>query len=200
MSLPARNASSVIQSGRELLTGHCTMREAETLPGPLDAGLEALLFAAGEGVPLARLARALGVSVDEVEAGLLMLEERLRTRGIRVQRHGDQVRLVTAADWAPWVQRLLGLEAQARLSRAALETLAIIAYRQPITRPEIDAIRGVNSDGVIRSLLEKGLIHEVGRADAPGRPILYGTTEAFLQHFGLTSLDDLPPLETWGDE
>ncbi|NPA06995.1 MAG: SMC-Scp complex subunit ScpB [Chloroflexi bacterium] len=176
------------------------MSEAETFPGPLDAGLEALLFAAGEGVPIARLARALDVSVDKVEAGLLMLEERLRTRGIRVQRHGDQVRLVTAADWAPWVQRLLGLEAQARLSRAALETLAIIAYRQPITRPEIDAIRGVNSDGVIRSLLEKGLIQEVGRADAPGRPILYGTTEAFLQHFGLTSLDDLPPLESWEDE
>jgi len=93
------------------------------------------------------------------------------------------------------VERFLGLEATSRLSRAALETLAIIAYRQPISRPQVDAIRGVNSDGVIRSLLSKGLIEEVGRAEGPGRPILYGTTAAFLQAFGLTSLDELPPLE-----
>ncbi|NPA27099.1 MAG: SMC-Scp complex subunit ScpB [Chloroflexi bacterium] len=175
------------------------MSQRSALPGSLDAGVEALLFAAGEGVPVERLARVLGVSLDQLEAGLLMLEERLQDRGIRLQRHGDTVRLVTAAEWSPWVRRLLGLEAQARLSRAALETLAIIAYRQPITRPEIDAIRGVNSEGVLRSLLEKGLIQELGRADAPGRPILYGTTEAFLQHFGLTSLEQLPPLESWED-
>ena len=89
----------------------------------------------------------------------------------------------------------LGLERSSRLSRAALETLAIIAYKEPVTRPQIDSIRGVNSDGVIKNLLNKGLIQEVGRADAPGRPILYSVTSDFLQHFGLNSLEDLPPLE-----
>jgi segregation and condensation protein B len=96
---------------------------------------------------------------------------------------------------APVVEKFLGLEATARLSRAALETLAIVAYRQPITRPGIDAVRGVSSDGVIKSLLTKGLIQEVGRAEGPGRPILYGVTADFLQHFGLSRLEDLPPYE-----
>ncbi len=162
----------------------------------LDALLEALLLVAGpEGSTVERLARAVQRPVEDVEAGLLMLEERLRTRGIRLQRHRQRVRLVTAEEAASVVRRFLGVEARARLSRAALETLAIIAYRQPITRPEIDAIRGVNSEGVIRSLLEKGLIEEVGRAEAPGRPILYGTTPKFLEMVGLTSLEELPPLE-----
>jgi segregation and condensation protein B len=91
------------------------------------------------------------------------------------------------------VERFLGLEATSRLSRAALEALAIIAYQQPVTRPEIEAVRGVNSDGVLKSLLSKGLIQEVGRAERPGRPILYSTTSEFLQHFGLNTLEELPP-------
>ncbi len=172
---------------------------ADTAPGPLDAQLEALLFVASEPVPVERLAQATGHDMTQVEAALLMLEERLRTRGLRLQRLRGRVRLVTAAEYGPLVARFLNLEATARLSRAALETLAIIAYRQPITRPQIEAIRGVNSDGVVRSLLEKGLIAEVGRAEGPGRPILYAVTETFLQHFGLTSPDDLPPLESWDD-
>ena len=93
------------------------------------------------------------------------------------------------------VEKFLGLEATARLSRAALEALAIVAYRQPITRPGIDAVRGINSDGVIKSLLAKGLVQEIGRAEGPGRPILYGVTEDFLQHFGIDSINDLPPFE-----
>jgi segregation and condensation protein B len=93
------------------------------------------------------------------------------------------------------VEKFLGLEATARLSRAAMETLAIIAYRQPVTRPGIDAIRGVNSDGVLKSLLSKGLVQEVGRTEGPGRPILYGTSAEFLQHFGLASLTELPPYD-----
>ena len=93
------------------------------------------------------------------------------------------------------IENYLGLEATARLSRAALETLAIIAYRQPVTRPGIDAIRGVNSDGVLKSLLSKGLVQEMGRAEGPGRPILYGTTTEFLQHFGLSTLGQMPPYE-----
>jgi segregation and condensation protein B len=98
------------------------------------------------------------------------------------------------------VSKFLGLEATARLSRAALEALAIIAYRQPITRPGIDAIRGVSSDGVLKSLLNKGLIQEAGRTEGPGRPILFSTTADFLQHFGLSSLEDLPPFEQEGAE
>ena len=105
------------------------------------------------------------------------------------------MQLVTAPEVAEDVRRFLGLSGSARLSTAALETLAIIAYRQPITRAEIEAIRGVNCDGVLRTLLAKGLIEEVGRAEGPGRPILYGTTMLFLQHFGLRSLADLPPLD-----
>jgi segregation and condensation protein B len=92
------------------------------------------------------------------------------------------------------VERFLGLEATTRLSRAALETLAIIAYQQPVTRPVVDSVRGVNSDGVIKSLLSKGLLQEVGRSEGPGRPILFGTTPEFLQHFGLNSLSELPSL------
>ncbi len=162
----------------------------------LDALLEALLLVAGEeGTTVARLARATGHSEDQVEAALLMLEERLRTGGLRLQRLRQRVRLVTAAEAAEAVRAFLGLEARVRLSRAALETLAIIAYRQPITRPEIDAIRGVSSDGVVRSLLEKGLIEELGRAPVPGRPILYGTSPRFLEILGLTSLEELPPLD-----
>ncbi|HUM68654.1 MAG TPA: SMC-Scp complex subunit ScpB, partial [Chloroflexota bacterium] len=92
------------------------------------------------------------------------------------------------------IERFLGLELTTRLSQAALETLAIIAYMQPVTRPHIDQIRGVNSDGALRSLLSKGLIEEIGRKETPGRPILYGTTPEFLQHFGLTMLEELPEL------
>ncbi len=92
------------------------------------------------------------------------------------------------------VERFLGLEATSRLSRAALETLAIVAYQQPVTRPYIEGVRGVSSDGVMKSLLSKGLVQEVGRAEGPGRPILYGTAPDFLQHFGLNSLTELPPL------
>lgn len=176
--------------------GHYSMAQSQGTSLSLDALLEALLLVAGEeGTTVARLARATGHSEDQVEAALLMLEERLRTGGLRLQRLRQRVRLVTAAEAAEAVRAFLGLEARVRLSRAALETLAIIAYRQPITRPEIDAIRGVSSDGVVRSLLEKGLIEELGRAPVPGRPILYGTSPRFLEILGLTSLEELPPLD-----
>ena len=105
------------------------------------------------------------------------------------------MQLTTAAEIALLVECFLGLEVITRLSRAAVEALAIVAYRQPVTRPQVDAIRGVNSDGVMRSLLNKGLVQEVGRAEGPGRPFLYATTPEFLQHFGLSGLDELPPLD-----
>ena len=104
------------------------------------------------------------------------------------------MQLTTAPELASIVEHFLGLEATTHLSRAALETLAIIAYQQPVTRPQVDSIRGVNSDGMMKSLLSKGLVQESGRADGPGRPILYSTTPEFLQHFGLSSIIELPPL------
>lgn len=161
---------------------------------PLNILLEALLFAAPAPVSLAQLASTLEVTTRRVEIGLEELENYYERRGLRVQRHAGKVQLTTAAEIAPLVERFLGLEVTTHLSRAAVEALAIIAYRQPITRPQVDSIRGVNSDGVIRSLLNKGLLQEAGRADGPGRPILYETTPDFLQHFGLNSLEELPPL------
>ncbi len=133
---------------------------------------------------------------ETVERALTELEGRLARRGIRLQRYGDRVQLVTAPEAATVIERFLGLEGRLRLSRAAMETLAIIAYAQPITRPRIEAIRGVNSDSPLRTLLAAGLIEEVGRADSVGRPILYGTTFVFLQQFGLSSLEALPPLKS----
>ena len=160
----------------------------------LAASLEALLFVTAEPVPPAQLATALEISAAEVETGLDELEETLRTRGLRLQRHAGRVQLTTAPDTAELIERFLGLEATSHLSRAALETLAIIAYQQPVTRPQVEAVRGVNSDGVMKSLFGKGLVQEFGRAEGPGRPILYGITPDFLQHFGLSSLSELPPL------
>ncbi len=166
-------------------------------PHPLDvpAALEALLFVSAEPVAPSQLALALEISGTDVEDGLKQLEEELQKRGIRLQRHGGRVQLTTAADMAEVIERFLGLEASSHLSRAALETLAIVAYQQPVTRPYIEGIRGVSSDGVMRSLLSKGLVQEVGRAEGPGRPILYGTSPDFLQYFGLNSLAELPALK-----
>lgn len=161
----------------------------------LKASLEALLFVAVEPVTPSQLAEALEISVAEVEHGLAELETDYTTRGLRLQRHAGRVQLTTAPELAREVERFLGLDVQTSLSRAALETLAIIAYEQPVTRPQIDAIRGVNSDGVLKSLLHKGLIQEAGRADSPGRPILFTTTAEFLQQFGLSSLTELPPID-----
>lgn len=177
------------------------MSDSETTPTPapqaeptLAVKLEAMLFVAPEPVALAQLAAALDVTNSVVERGLKELEESLQARGLRLQRHLGRVQLTSAPEMAELVERFLGLEAVSHLSRAALETLAIIAYQQPVTRPQIDAVRGVNSDGMMKSLLSKGLILESGRADGPGRPILYSTTPEFLQHFGINSLMELPSL------
>ncbi len=163
----------------------------------ISAALEALLFVASTPVPVQQLAETLGRPAQEIELALHELEEIYTTqvRGLRLQWHGGRVQLMTAPEFGALVEKFLGFETTTRLSRAALETLAIVAYRQPITRPGIDAIRGVNSDGVLKSLLSKGLLQEVGRTEGPGRPILYGTSSEFLQHFGLASLDQLPPFE-----
>jgi segregation and condensation protein B len=160
----------------------------------LEARIEALLFVSSLSVTTAQLATALQAKADEVEEALASLEDSLSRRGIRLLRHKREILLSTAPEAAEDVERLLNLESTAHLSRAALEVLAIAAYQQSVTRPQIDAVRGVNSDSVLRTLLRYGLLEEAGRSDGPGRPILYSTTPAFLQHFGLASLEQLPPL------
>ena len=160
----------------------------------LAAQLETILFVASGAITVSQVASALEIPVAEVEKGLAELEEQYKERGLRLQRHQQYIQLTTAPEAAQVIERFLGMEATAKLSRAGLETLSIVAYEQPVTRPEIDAVRGVNSDGALKSLLSKGLIQEAGRAERPGRPILYITTPDFLAHFGLNSLKDLPPL------
>jgi segregation and condensation protein B len=175
----------------------------ELLALSLEARIEALLFVAPGAVNLAQLAAALEMPVADVEQGLANLRARYEGRpadsGLRLQHHQGRVQLTSAPQAAPVIERFLGLESTSRLTRASLEALAIIAYQQPVTRPQVDAIRGVNSDGVLKTLLSKGLVQEVGRAEAPGRPILYGTTPEFLQYFGLNALDEMPALQLVND-
>ncbi len=164
-------------------------------PMDLKAAIESILFIADEPVEMDRLAEVLGIDRETVRALVDELASEYSGRGIRLQRLGEKIQMVSAPETAPYVEKFLELKPSRRLSQAALETLAIIAYLQPVTRAQIEAIRGVNSDGVLRSLLSKGLIEEVGHLDSPGRPALYGTTFQFLQYFGLERLEDLPPLE-----
>jgi segregation and condensation protein B len=163
----------------------------------LAAFYEALLFVAERPLSLAELAEQASVPRTQAEAALGTLEFELEAggRGLRLQRLGDEYQLVTAPEVG---ERLAGYAARevARVTPAALEALAIIAYRQPCTRSEVDRVRGVDSDYVIRSLLHRRLIAEIGRRDTPGRPILYATTFTFLERFGLTSLDELPALSS----
>lgn len=166
-----------------------------TGPTSLKTLLESLLFVADGPVPLARIERTLGVERPALEEAIAALAADYTGRGIRVQRLDGRVQLVTAPETAAHVESFLGLEADPRLSAAAMEALAIVAYCQPITRAGIEAIRGVNSDRVVASLVSRGLIAEAGRAEGPGRPALFETTFAFLEYFGLSSLADLPPLE-----
>lgn len=166
----------------------------------LTALVESMLFVASGPVSTYRLAQALETTTAVIDNLLGALEADYQTRGLRLQRSGNDVQLTTAPEASSVIERFLGLEVTSRLSQAALEVLAIIAYMQPITRPQIDQIRGVNSDGALRTLLSKGLIEEVGRMETPGRPILYGSTPDFLQHFGLSILDELPPLAEIDEE
>jgi len=159
------------------------------------AKLETLLFVSSGVTSVSQLASSLQIS-EEVTLSLLnKLDEHYKKQhGIRLQCINNRYQLTSASEFSQLVESFLGLEVTSRLTQPALEALAIIAYNQPTTRPEVDGIRGVNSDGVIKSLLTKGLIEELGRSEAPGRPILYGVTSEFLQHFGLDSLQQLPPV------
>ncbi|HEY89274.1 MAG TPA: SMC-Scp complex subunit ScpB [Thermoflexia bacterium] len=160
-----------------------------------EALLEALLFVAQEPVEKATFCSLLELTEAEGEVVLAQLEKRLTSGGLRLQRLDSRVQLVSAPAAAPYVEDFLGLEVTLRLSQAAMEALAIIAYLQPTTRPRVEAVRGVSSGSVIRTLLSAGLVAEAGRADTVGRPILYRTTFEFLQQFGLENVDDLPSLE-----
>lgn len=178
-----------------------TDNPAEILESNHLARIEALLFVASAPATASQIGEALSMSVKEVEAALDELQhEYEKKRGIAIQSHGGRYQLTTASEFAEDVEKFLGIESTSKLSRAGIETMAIVAYQQPITRPGIDSIRGVSSDGVIKSLLSKGLIQEVGRAEGPGRPILFSTTVDFLQHFGLNSLEQLPPYESTESE
>jgi segregation and condensation protein B len=158
--------------------------------------LEAILFIAGEPVPVKRLQDTTGLSTGEITTLMaeLMKDYRERGGGLQVVEVAEGYQMVTNPQLSEYLQRFATEERKIKLSDAALETLAIVAYRQPITKAEIEQIRGVSSDGVIKGLLERRLIKVVGRKDVPGRPRLYGTTREFLQFFGLKDLSELPPM------
>jgi segregation and condensation protein B len=169
------------------------MTESETLAP--DALLEALLFVAQEPVSEADLFSVTELSTEAGEDGLKTLETRLTNSGLCLQRMNGRVQLVTKPIAAPYIEEFLGLDVNITLSQAAMETLAIVAYAQPVTRPQVETIRGVGSGSVLRTLLSAGLIEKAGRADSVGRPILYRTTFEFLEQFGLERVADLPSLE-----
>ena len=160
----------------------------------LKLAIESILFVADDPVEISTLARITESSEEEVAQAVEGIAESSRGRGFRVQRTGTAVQMGSAPEAAPYVERFLGVDEDSRLSGAALATLTVIAYRQPITRPELERILGKNCDWGIATLRARGLIAEVGRSPSPGRPYLYGTTFRFLEHFGLEKPADLPPL------
>lgn len=159
--------------------------------------IEAILFVAGEPVKTADLAHALDLTASELEPILDALRDEydLDERGLRLNRFGESVQLATRAEYAPFIERLLQPVQKQSLSQAAMETLSIVAYRQPVTKGEIEAVRGVKCDYSVQSLINKGLIEEAGRRESLGKPMLYRTTEKFLAHFGIENLNQLPPVE-----
>ena len=161
------------------------------------AAAEAVLFASGEPLAVLRLAEALECTAEEAEQALLLLEKRYNVpqSGLCLLRFEDRVQLASKTEFAVPVRRVLDKKRNAPLSNAALETLAVIAYNQPVSRAFIEQVRGVDSSSAVSGLLEKGLIEEAGRLDVPGRPTAFRTTDTFLRCFGLGSLAELPPSE-----
>jgi segregation and condensation protein B len=185
--------SGVEPTGIEGVSGQVEATDARELK----AILEAVLFVSPEPVPVARLMSILGtVSKPEVVQALEILAHDFDQdgRGIQLVQVAGGYRLVTKQEYGPWLKRMDKAKVAQKLSRSALESLAIIAYKQPLVRSEIEEIRGVETSGVLRTLCERKLVRIVGRKDVPGRPIMYGTTKFFLEHFGLQDLSQLPPL------
>lgn len=167
------------------------------MPNPVDV-VEALLFASDVPLEADRIREVLDLESVAAVRGLveeLMTRYEAEPRGLAIVEVGGGYRMVTRPELAPWLVRLARARTRVRLSRPALETLAIIAYKQPVSRPELDAVRGVSSDAVLDGLLERRLVRIAGRKEAPGRPFLYETTREFLVAFGLRDLDDLPKVE-----
>lgn len=160
------------------------------------AALEAILFASGEPVPVSRLAQALDLDEETTQriAADWMQDVNTRQGGITALQLEDSYQLCSSKDYAAYVRKAMDIRRNTPLSQAAMEVLAIIAYNQPVTRPFVEQVRGVDCSGVMQSLQQKGLIEEKGRMDLPGRPLLYGTTQNFLRCFGVSSIDQLPPL------
>ncbi len=157
--------------------------------------IEALLFVADRALSATEISEVTGASESDVREALSRLSAHYRTRGVVLLEHRNAFRLVSAPDLADYCRRLLGLDQRRQPSRAALETLGIVAYRGRATRAEIERVRGVDSDSALATLLSRNLIREAGRLDAPGRPAVFTTTDTFLAYFGLTSLDELPELD-----
>ena len=179
----------------DIETGDPVTAAGETQPGELtEAQLEALLFVAERPLARSEIASLAGVDRETVDARIGDLQVTLAERGIRLVESGERVELATATEAGALIARYVGADAP-KLSTPSLETLAIVAYRQPCTRATIERIRGVDSDYTLRTLMHRRLVVELGRSDAPGRPILFGTGFDFLERFGLISLEGLPPLE-----
>ncbi len=159
--------------------------------------IEVLLFATPEPLPLANICRLAEIETEDALELLKELQQdyQKNSHGLQVVELAGGWQMATKPEFAPYIERLYKKQNSSSISRAALETLAIIAYRQPVTRAELDLIRGVKSDSSLNTLLERGLVEEKGRRDAPGRPVLYGTTDAFLKHFGFKDLSELPDLD-----
>ncbi len=156
--------------------------------------IEALLFVADSPLSVAELVRILESDEPSVIEALQQLEAALCEHGLRVQRNGTIVQLTTAPECSAVVEQYLGVETIGKLSAAAMETLAIIAYRQPVTRAVIEALRGVNCEGALHSLISRSLVTPAGRLESVGRPVLYATTPEFLQYLGINNLSELPPM------
>ncbi|MEX1047694.1 MAG: SMC-Scp complex subunit ScpB [Actinomycetota bacterium] len=167
---------------------------------PLIRALEAVLFVTDEPLPTEVLAQALEANSKDVEQAIAELASELEERGIVLRNVAGGWRLTTHPEAAPFVERFVLTSRHARLTKASLETLAIVAYKQPVTRHQIAAIRGVDSEGVLHTLIDRGLVDEAGHEDSPGRPLLYSTTPEFLERMGLPSVAALPPIAPLLDE
>lgn len=196
-AIEAREAQEPEAAAKDVIAEAMSSQPVAIDVRELKAILEAILFVSPEPVPVARLMSILGtVSRAEVVQALDILAHDLdqEGRGIQLVQVAGGYRLVTKQEYGPWLKRMDKAKAAQKLSRSALESLAIIAYKQPLVRSEIEEIRGVETSGVLRTLCERKLVRIVGRKDVPGRPIMYGTTKFFLEHFGLQDLTQLPPL------
>ena len=195
--LPLQRADSVDLDADQtvLLTQQVQVGEQHL---SLPAVLESLLFVAETAIEPTQCAKVLGISKDEVEATLQAMTQEYKTnhRGLRLQLRNGKYQLVTMPASAAIIEEFLSLDLTTKLSGPALEVLAVVAYRQPVTRVQIEAVRGVDCSSMLRSLVQRGMVEEVGRLEAPGRPILYGVTDQFMHHFGLMELGELPPLES----